>query len=227
MVIVEPREHKLLKQVIENFNTHMDSSWDLYVFHGKSHTNYAKSATETITTRRVYLYPLDTDNLTADQYNYLLKQKTFWDKVYAEHILVFQTDTVLCGKSAHSIDSFLKYPYVGCPFDTKIVGDHPIWGGYPFYGIGGLSIRKKSFMMDCIQRHPTVEDTYAEDIFFSKCVKDKGNSENITVDILNNFCTQHVYAKNSFGAHKVNIDLPNDEEKAFCSYCPEAKILKD
>jgi len=225
MVIVEPRKHKLLKQVIDNFNTHMDSSWDLYVFHGKSHKEFATLSTKTITKRNVYLFPLDTDNLNADQYNYLLKQASFWNKVNAEHILVFQTDTVVCGKSIYNINSFLKYPYVGCPFDNTTVDNHPIWGDYPFYGIGGLSIRKKSFMMDCIRRNPNVENNYAEDIFFSKCVKDS-NIKSITIDVLNQFCTQHTYTKNSFGAHKVNVDLQKEEKQSFYSFCPEAKILE-
>jgi hypothetical protein len=41
MVIVEPREHKLLEAVIKNFDDIMDSSWDLYVFHGKSFSKHA------------------------------------------------------------------------------------------------------------------------------------------------------------------------------------------
>jgi hypothetical protein len=227
MVIVEPRAHPLLKGVIENFDKNMDKSWDMYVFHGKSQGAFAKQATASISGRRVYLLPLDTDNLNADGYNSLFKKPSFWNKVHAEHILVFQTDTVLCGKSMNKINNFLKYPYIGCPFDDKRVGDHPVIENYPFYGIGGLSFRKKSFMMDCIKRHPNVEDTYAEDVFFSKCVKDEGNKENVTVDVLNNFCTQHIYAKDSFGAHKVNVDLKNKiEKKEFYSFCPEATLLE-
>jgi len=227
MVIVEPRAHALLKGVIENFDKNMDKSWDMYVFHGKSQEAFAKEATSSVSGRRVYLLPLDTDNLTADGYNSLFKKPSFWNKVHAEHILVFQTDTVLCGKSMNKINNFLKYPYIGCPFDDKKVGAHPVWGNYPFYGIGGLSFRKKSFMMNCIKRYPNVEDNYAEDVFFSKCVKDEGNVENITVDVLNNFCTQHIYAKDSFGAHKVNVDLKNKiEKKEFYSFCPEATLLE-
>ena len=225
MVIVEPRPHKLLKAVIENFDKTMGPEWELYVFHGKSHSKFAKEAIKNIKLRKIHLNPLDTDNLTANGYNSLFKKRSFWDKVDAENILVFQTDTVTCGNSLNKIDDFLKYSYVGCPFDDKIVGNHHIWGNYPFYGIGGLSIRKKSFMVDCINRHPNIDDNYAEDVFFSMCVKDIGNPENINIDTLNNFCTQHKYTKNSFGAHKVNIDLPMNQRKKFYSFCPSAKIL--
>ena len=225
MVIVEPRDHKLLKDVIENFDKNMSIEWDLYVFHGKSHRKFAEEAVSSIKNRNVYLLSLDTDNLTADGYNSLFTKVRFWNKINAEHILVFQTDTVICENSLNKINKFLKYSYVGCPFDDKKVGDHPIWGNYAFYGIGGLSIRKKSFMVDCIKKNPDIEDNYAEDILFSKCIKDNGNPENITIDVLNNFCTQHIYTKNSFGAHKVNIDLPNDQKNKFYSFCPAAIIL--
>ena len=224
MIIVEPRPHKLLKPVIENFHKYMSHDWDLYIFHGKSHKNFCKNAIKNIRSRNIYLLPLDTDNLTADQYNHLLIQKSFWKKINAEHILVFQTDTVLCGNSLNKINSFLNYSYVGCPFDDKIVGEHHIWNNKPFYGIGGLSIRKKSFMMDCIKNNPNPGNKYPEDVLFSKCVKDK--NENIDISTLNNFCTQHIYAKDSFGAHKVNVDLPKKQKRKFYSFCPEAKLLE-
>jgi hypothetical protein len=226
MIIVEPREHKLLKDVINNFDKNMSIEWDLYVFHGKSHRKFAEEAVSSVKDRNIYLLPLDTDNLTANGYNSLFKKLTFWNKIKAENILVFQTDTVVCKNGSNEINKFLNYSYIGCPFDDKKVGDHPLWGNYPFYGIGGLSFRKKSFMINCIKRHPNIEDNYAEDILFSKCIKDNGNPENITVDVLNNFCTQHIYSKNSFGAHKVNIDLPNDQKNRFYSFCPAAKILE-
>jgi hypothetical protein len=48
MIIVEPRKHKLLKNVIENFDSIMNSSWDLYVFYGKSHLNFIQDITKDI-----------------------------------------------------------------------------------------------------------------------------------------------------------------------------------
>ena len=182
----------------------------------------AENASRNIRNRIVKLHALDTDNLTADQYNFLFKQISFWDLIDAEDILVFQTDTVLCENSSKKIESFLKFPYIGCPFDSTTVGLHKQWGGYPFYGIGGLSFRKKSFMMKCIRAHPNIEDNYAEDILFSKCVYDSNNT--VSIKALNNFCTQHVYTKKSFGAHKITDLQPESREK-FLEFCPAAKVL--
>jgi len=225
MLIVEPRAHKLLEPVIKNFDEEMDSSWDLYVGHGKSHGEFVKKITDKITKRKVFLINLETDNLTANEYNTLFKDKKIWNKINAENILVFQTDTILCNKSLKKINNFLHFDYIGCPFDDKSIGNINLdyWKG-SFYGIGGLSFRKKSFMIDCINKNPD-NNAIAEDVLFSKCV-DSISKIKPTADDLNIFCTQYEYHKNSFGTHKVNKDMKTGKDKYY-EYCPAAKILED
>ena len=224
LVIVEPRAHKLLKQVIENFDKNMDSSWDLYLFYGKSHLEYAEQSTININRRNKFLLPLETDNLDANQYNNLFKQTSFWNKVDAENILVFQTDVVLCGDSQYKIQDFLKYQYIGCPYNNQYIGkdEKGVWGkDHHFYGIGGLSFRKKSFMMKCIEDNPSIDGNFPEDVLFSNCVASGNKPENAT--ILNQFCTQFYGYEKSFGIHKP-VYLRNKNE--FYNYCPEGKILE-
>jgi hypothetical protein len=223
IVIVEPRAHELLKQVIDNFNDIMDKSWDLYVFHGQSNKEFAHNATNHIKDRNKFLIPLDTDNLNANEYNKLLKDKNFWNKINAEHILVFQTDSILCKNSKYKIDDFLKYDYIGCPYNGTIIGDNTkIWGETNhFYGIGGLSYRKKSFMMDCINNNSNIEPEFAEDVFYSNCVaKSKNKPE--SANVLNKFCTQFFGLDISFGVHK---PTQLADRETFSKYCPEINIL--
>jgi hypothetical protein len=108
LIIVEPRKHELLKPVIDNFNNIMDKTWDLYIFHGSSNKEFANNAISDIKNRNIYLISLDTDNLNANEYNKLLKDKTFWNKVNAENILVFQTDSILCKNSNYKIEDLRK-----------------------------------------------------------------------------------------------------------------------
>ena len=227
MIIIEPRRHPLLKKVIENFDTNMDASWDLYVYHGKSHSDYAKMCTENITKRKVVLLPLGTDNMTATDYNRLFKKKQFWNTVNAENILVFQTDSVLCGKSLHKINEYTSYDYIGCSYDNKTIGTRKFvhWGPeFEFYGVGGLSFRRKSFMLECINDNPNVPDDFGEDIYFSQCVARSFNRPP-NAKVLNEFCTQFIFDEKSFGAHKTNIDLLSDKSE-FYEYCPEAIMLE-
>jgi hypothetical protein len=228
IVIVEPRKHQFLSTVIENFNKQMDSSWDLYVFHGKSTGNFASNAVQNIYKRRVFLVPLDSDNLNADEYNSLLKKKSFWNQIYAENILVFQTDTVLCNKSLSNIYDFIHYDYIGCSINDTTIGSENVpkwWSGTHFYGVGGLSFRKKSFIMKCLETIHT-DDNTAEDVFFSNCVA-KSQNKPTTASQIANFCTQNKYTHNSFGAHKTSLlkRAGSSIYAKFSEFCPEIRQI--
>jgi len=218
----------------------MPKSWDLYVFHGKSNGSYAEAATREIKRggRKVYLFPLESDDMNADQYNELFKRLEFWNKVNAEDILVFQTDAVLCGKSKFKIDDFTKFDYIGCSNKRNTIGRHEdYWGkdttqywtgdassNLSFYGIGGLSFRKNSFQKKCIKDNPNIESSFPEDVFYSECVEKSSNKPKDVSD-LRNFCTQYSYFSPSFGAHKTNL-LKKEHKKSFFEFCPAAKALE-
>jgi hypothetical protein len=222
MVIVEPREHKYLKTVCEQFDKEMDPSWVMYVFHGKNAKTFAEEATKGVTRRVLHLMPLDTDNLNADQYNELFKQASFWKKVIAEDILVFQTDTALCPASKYKIDQFTKYDYIGCAtrHSVKIINGEIPKDEHHFYGVGGLSFRKKSFMMKCIKDNPNVTAKFPEDVFFSNCVAESPNRPKDGYE-LSRFCSQTAFQKPSWGAHKLSRMIEGGLDE-FLKFCPAA-----
>jgi hypothetical protein len=224
MVIVEPRTHKNLQPVCEQFDKEIDPSWDLYVFHGKSHAEFAKAATQSITRRKVHLLALHTDNLMAPEYNELFKKATFWNRVHAENILVFQTDTALCPASKYKIDQFTKYDYIGCATRhcVKIINKEIPKDEHHFYGVGGLSFRKKSFMMKCIKDNPNVTAKFPEDVFFANCVADSPRRPTDGYE-LSRFCSQTSFQKRSWGAHKLER-MEKAELDEFLKFCPAAKI---
>jgi hypothetical protein len=229
MVIVEPRKHALLKDIINNFNEKMDASWDLHVFHGTLNGSHANDAVkEARTKRNVYLHTIGVDNLNAAQYNQLFKQLSFWDTIPSENILVFQTDSVLCDTN---IEDFTHFDYIGCSYNDYTIGTHAVprnWRGgnkyRSFYGIGGLSFRKKSFMEACIRALPNIPDDYAEDVFFSECVAKDGNSRPPNAGILASFCAQHSFPRESLGVHKP-VTMSAAEKKKMVAYCPSAAML--
>jgi hypothetical protein len=223
MVMVEPRPHKLMGPVLHNFHTYMDKKWDLYVFHGKSHAEYAKEAVGDISkSRGVYLLPLETDNLTASGYNFLFKQPSFWDRVRAENILVIQTDTSICGNSAQSIDNFTHLNYIGCAYNKHVHGMHRTpWGKNNCFGVGGLSFRKKSFMLACIETlSEAARLNGGEDVIFSNCAANMGGMPESGLQ-MSEFCTQHSFDAKSWGVHKPSISNKQAAQD-FLEYCPEA-----
>jgi hypothetical protein len=236
MVIVEPRAHPKLAPVILNFHERMPMNWKMYIFHGKSHEQFAKDAAAPITGkgREIILLPLETDNLSADEYNAMFNKKSFWDRVNAEEILVFQTDTALCGNPLkRPIDEFLKYDYIGCAYNKNQVGltDTP-WPNEVFYGVGGLSFRKKSFMMKCIDKYgdrPIASygagRPYPEDVLWSKCVHESPNKPESGQRIAD-FCGQNtIDSDRIFGVHKTNSEYRGDRMKLY-DVCPEARIIE-
>jgi len=234
MVIVEPRKHKMLKYVCENFDTNMPKDWDLYVFHGKSHKEYAQQAVSNIKSRKVYLLALDKDNLQVKEYNHLFKQIDFWNQVKAENILVFQTDAVLCSSSQYKIKDFMHFDYIGCGAYNRAYGNEKeVWGKNElnnqikynsFYGVGGLSFRKNSFQKQCIRKYSGINPDYPEDVFYSNCVEESIHKPRSANDLAN-FCTQNNFEEKSFGAHKTYIIKQSDAEP-FYKFCPAARAIK-
>jgi hypothetical protein len=73
-------------------------------------------------------------------YNNLLKNINLYEIIPTENFLIFQTDTLINPKYKDLIYEFINYDYVGAPW---IINNQ--------VGNGGLSLRKKSKMIDIIK----------------------------------------------------------------------------
>lgn len=229
LVIVEPRAHPNLKRVMHAFHAKVPADWTLYVVHGTTNETYAKeAATDLMPHRRVVFIRLNTSNLNPSQYNALFKTPEFWDQIDAEHILVFQTDTMPCGP-ALDMERYKKFGYVGCAYGN-LAGPNTYWTPYSFYGCGGLSLRRKSFMKACLAKRPRGTDPDEEDVTFSTCVDDLAAQFPIpSVEDLGDFCAQQTWGgtdkpPKSFGAHQLSKNMFGETLGTFLEYCPAASI---
>ncbi len=226
-IIVEPRKHRLLAAVLQNVHERLPADWDMYIFHGPANATLVTAATKGFK-RRVHLKDLGVTNLAAADYNRLMLSEEFWAQVAAEHILVFQADSVLCGKGKANLDRFLKYPYIGCSFDKTHLGTRVPWPGKAFYGVGGLSLRKKSFMLDCIRSEAGVAARAkgrAEDVTFSECAA--ARPDRVTdLGEFGAFCAEYYLNHPApLGVHKTHHDFKEDKATLFAA-CPEATLLE-
>lgn len=88
------------------------------------------------------------------------------DLAPAEHVLLFQSDSILCAASVRKVEDFFEYHLIGAPI-------HPMWGfGYN----GGLSLRRRSTVLRVLNEwewavnpHPRPEDQW----FFARFVFQK------------------------------------------------------
>ncbi|EJT73226.1 hypothetical protein GGTG_10073 [Gaeumannomyces tritici R3-111a-1] len=75
----------------------------------------------------------------------------------AEHLLVFQTDSILCANSRKNLNDFLEYDWIGAPWNPE----------GRFGGNGGLSIRRVSAMIQVLREQKRVDGTEPEDVWLA------------------------------------------------------------
>jgi len=191
-IIVEPRKHKALSFVLQNFLKNLPE-WSFILFHGNNNLDYINDILNEMEDRsRITLIDLQVDNLTIRQYNDLFKSKRFYDHIPTETFLVFQTDTMIFDKHRHLIYDFLQYDYVGAPWKKTFKFAEQC----NYVGNGGLSLRKKSKMLSIL--HTDIRKNENEDIFFSR------NHEGVTkpdYEIAKKFSIETVFSDITFGCH--------------------------
>jgi hypothetical protein len=139
-VIVEPRQHRALKFVVETALPHLPPNWPIQLFHGTQNEDYVRrELAALIATGRVTLHNMNVSNLTRTMYSLMFLSVDFWQKCVGEHILIFQTDSTFLPTSPHKLHEFLQWDYIGAPWFDKKVGN------------GGFSLRKKSSSLVAVQ----------------------------------------------------------------------------
>ena len=157
-IIVEPREHKALYFVLENVLTNLDENWSIVILHGNKIKiileNLCKNELKAYNSR-IQMHNLNVDNLSLEDYNKLLTSKHFYDYIPSEHFLIFQTDSIICKSFNKYIYNFLQFDYVGAP--------HKNW-----VGNGGLSLRKKSKMLEVLDKDSRKENENEDRVFLQR-----------------------------------------------------------
>ena len=197
--IIEPRKHKALEYVLKNFLENLDNTWDFIIFHGNLNKEYIENIINNKLNKykeRITLISLNLDNINDGvEYSKILTNKNFYDHIPNEIFLIFQTDTLINPKYKNKINDFLIYDYVGAP-----------WGHRNEVGNGGLSLRKKSRMLEIIENCPYVNNdndiNNVEDVYFSKKCKNI-NTYKPEFNKAKEFASETVWYPTSFGIHKV------------------------
>ena len=116
---------------------------------------------------RVIVRPL-ADGITFPHWNSVsefLTSPWLWEEMApAKHVLMFQTDSILCSNSVRRVDDFFEFDLVGAPIE-------PDWGvGYN----GGLSLRDRETTLRVLAEFSWTEkpDPYPEDQWYFARMKD-------------------------------------------------------
>ena len=213
-IIVEPRKHKALEYVLNNFLENLDDKWNIILFHGNLNEDYSKDIIyKNKHKNRIKLINLKVDNLTISDYSNLFYSKDFYNYIPTEIFLVFQTDTIICSQYKDYIYKFIEYDYVGAPWKDGRVGN------------GGLSLRKKSKMLEILNVcNNSIVLGSNEDLFFSNPCNNTIKYSKPTFEQAKEFSIEHVLNDKSFGLHQAYLF---QDINSICKWCPEIIKLKE
>lgn len=194
-VIVEPRNHMALEDVIGNIieNLHIP----IIIFHGTENMELINKMINKYSQTKFKTYNLNIKNLTIDDYNNLLLSTDFWDKseFFGNRILLFQTDSGIC--NVDKIEDAIKYDYCGAPWPREDI----------VVGNGGFSLRNTKTMNKLIKKYMylyplKIKDGNNEDVFFSYFLNKYQSEKICPINVAKLFSAENKVNKNAFGFHK-------------------------
>jgi hypothetical protein len=141
-VIIESRNHILFKYIVYNIMFNLGSEWNLHIFCGYDNYYYIKDIFPNV---KITLLPFY--NFSVDIYDFICLNNFFWNSIDTEDILIFQTDTYLVDNMNDILLN--NYVYLGAPH-RNVHGNISYLTPNNFGLNGGLSLRKKYAMLQCI-----------------------------------------------------------------------------
>lgn len=197
-IIVEPRKHRALDFVLGNFLENLDGRWRIIVFHGTENETFVKDIIAAKGTDRITTANIGRSNLTKEEYSAYMMSTEFLYKVPTDTFLIFQTDSMICSDQKNTIDKFLKYDYVGAPW-KEIPKEYERRG--TLVGNGGLSLRRKSKMLEILEKCPVSPSNVPEDVFFAlPCAGVRIYKPSVST--AKEFSMEMLYGPKSWGIHR-------------------------
>lgn len=240
-IIIDPRYDDLMKAIIRQHMYFLQSSgWNLLIvshimYESEVKADFPNCIFGQIDEKLIY-YKNGYPNITIDGYNSIMLNPSFWTSLPAENIFIFQKDCFMY-KMFH--DTFMEYDFVGARSVLCVMKD----GEQILITNGGLSLRKKTAMLDCLEKtsfeeiHSLIrnkqneilieKNTYLknEDIFFSFACE-LLNKNIPPINILPNFSVEAEYNIYATGHHGWNKEYHTREQALeILSANPEYKDL--
>jgi len=173
-VIAETRKLVALPVVVMNLHRQLPDV-PIQFFYGERNQDFAQSEPSLMELRKagvLTLTPLPGEHFKGDlnwkNYELLMESKDFWfATTWAKQILIFQSDTWVCPGAAQLLQSFIKYDYVGAPWDKSIATSNAHQSDCNAVGNGGFSLRSRDAMIQVTKMNPPNRSNPApEDVYF-------------------------------------------------------------
>jgi hypothetical protein len=148
-VIIDPRYDTLMEAVIRQYMFFLNpKGWNLIIISHASHAdkiraNFPNCIFMNIDESLIY-YRDGNPNMTINSYNNIMLNVDFWNTIHCENILIFQKD---CFMYKMFDEKILEYDYVGARAPLCVLENNQ----EIYLMNGGLSFRKRTAMIDCLQ----------------------------------------------------------------------------
>jgi hypothetical protein len=214
-IITEPRIHPAWKLVLNNFLTNLDERWNFLIFCGLLNKDFLVELIDTNFKEhkhRITIKQLSVENFTSKEYSNFMVEPLIYELIPTETFLTFQLDTLISAKYKDYIYDFIEYDYVGAPWNSIYfanIGN--------CVGNGGLSLRKKSVILNTI-KNDIYNNRYKdnEDVFFSFNITNKPSKEKAKL-----FSVETIFSEKSFGIHSCYGHLSQEDVYKIAEYIPE------
>ena len=217
-VLVEFRSVDRIITIVLNVRDHIPSSWPIQIFHGKNNEQFIRHSTlaPLIQTGKIFLTLME-EVYGRNRTNKLLTTPAFWKRVRGEKILFFQIDSAMCSNSPHRITDFLKYDYIGAPWDLA-------WYEHDMrytVGNGGFSLRTRSKILELLALIP-YNPRQPEDVWYAQNMhKVKGLIP--SVEIAKTFAVESSFYDRPVGVHRFILNC--EFQTKLAETCPESMLV--
>ena len=236
-VIVETRKHRALPFVLNNVMSNLPDEWSLQIFHGINNLEYIKNIIDNddflnkIKNKIIY-NNLNIEDITQQETNLgIMLTEELWNNIIGETVLYFESDSMLCPNSKFKVSDFEHFDYIGGHWGNR---EYPLDEEYPVVMNGGISIRKRQFMLDIIKNDlkPYLENggNPCEDYFVSDYVRNRPTAREVRNFSIDNGYIAPLDMEAPFALHKPWGGQPEKGHgRAYDKIkevCPEVEVLK-
>jgi len=188
-VLVETRDAFFLPLVIKNFCLTLGDDWNFHFFINERVEQFLSKELPDFKYR---LTRLRENKIRPEQYSFLLRQRSFWEKIREETILIFQGDCLLLRSIPLWVEQF---DMIGAPCGL-IHDDRCTFNG-------GFSLRKRTAMLEVALTDEKQNKTEArpEDVFFTDELWKQKIYKLPNVQTAFQFATESVYSTHCIGIH--------------------------
>lgn len=219
ILVVETRDTSVVLPTLRSVLQQTSPEWTVTLIHplrNHDHTHDELKALVAWNNRTLFVVPFDFQigQHVHRDISALLMNPVLWQRIPADHVLVVQHDSVMCGDG---IDAWLDYDYVGAAWSHRPDGLD--------VGNGGFSLRSRRFMEWCAANY-TKHRNDPEDVFYANCVAEHGRVP--TKKLASGFSMEAVWHPAPMALHKfwwaqilaTSKKTKAEVKAAVCAHCP-------